>query len=289
MSWVLGSLVSAFLLGCYELLTKHAVRGNAVLLVLFWSNVCSAAIWLLLLGVPSVFPHLLPSCFLVPRLTPGQHGLLVLKTALVASSWILTFYGVKYLPVSITSPVRSTGPIWTLFGAVLVLGERPTGLQNLGIVTACFGLVALSLAGKMEGVDFRRNRWVWLIFGGTLLGSVSALYDQYLFHTVGFSAATVQAWFSIYLALFFLPLALGQLRWPSDGALRWRWSIPLLSVALLSADFVYFTALQRPDALISVVTSLRRVSMLVGFAGGLLLFRETSNARKWMGALGVLA
>ena len=35
MHWIVASLVSAFFLGCYDLFTKHAVRDNAVLPVLF--------------------------------------------------------------------------------------------------------------------------------------------------------------------------------------------------------------------------------------------------------------
>lgn len=47
-----------------------------------------------------------------------------LMSVLVASSWICSYFAVKHLPVSLASPVRATGPVWTLLGAVLVLGER---------------------------------------------------------------------------------------------------------------------------------------------------------------------
>ena len=55
MSWIACSLIAAFFLGCYELCTKHAVRENAVLPVLFLSTVCGALVWgTLLLVQPSV-------------------------------------------------------------------------------------------------------------------------------------------------------------------------------------------------------------------------------------------
>ena len=44
MHWVFASLVSAFFLGCYELSTKHSVRANVVLAVLFFANVGSAIV-----------------------------------------------------------------------------------------------------------------------------------------------------------------------------------------------------------------------------------------------------
>jgi drug/metabolite transporter (DMT)-like permease len=61
-----------------------------------------------------------------------------------------------------------------------------------------------------------------------------------------------------------------------------------MSVALLVADFIYFDALRNPAALVSVVSSLRRGSTLVAFAGGLWLFHETNGRQKLPAVLGVL-
>jgi drug/metabolite transporter (DMT)-like permease len=125
---------------------------------------------------------------------------------------------------------------------------------------------------------------------GTLLGAVSALYDKYLFGRLHYRAPTVQAWFSIYLCLFFMPFAVGwQGRWWRRGEFQWRWSIPGIALSLLVADYIYFGALKNPHSLVSVVMSLRRGSTLVGFAGGLLLFGERHGWQKLPAVLGILA
>ena len=290
MHWVAASLVSAFFLGCYDLCTKHAVRDNAVLPVLFFANAFSAAIWLALMATGAVAPGLLPASFAVAPLTWPQHGLLVLKSAIVASSWVCSYFALKHLPISLAAPIRATGPVWTLIGALLVLGERPSGIELLGIATTIGSFFGLSVAGAAEGVHFHRNRWIAWIFAGTLLGAVSGLYDKFLLGRVGFTAATVQAWFSIYLALLFLPLAIGwKLRWWPRHEFRWRWSVPFVSLALLVCDFIYFSALRDPEALVAVVASLRRASVLVAFAGGLLFFAEINGRKKLPAVLGVMA
>ena len=180
--------------------------------------------------------------------------------------------------------------MWTLVGALLLLSERPSWLQLAGILTTLGSFVGLSFAGRAEGLDFRRNKWIGWLIVGTLLNAVSSLYDKFLLGRIGFSAATVQAWFSIYLALFFLPLAVGwKLRWWPRQEFHWRGSILLMSLCLLVADFVYFDALRHPDALISLVSSLRRGSTLVAFVGGLWLFQEVNGWRKLPAVLGVLA
>ena len=61
-----------------------------------------------------------------------------------------------------------------------------------------------------------------------------------------------------------------------------------VSLFLLVADFVYFDALRNPEALVSLVSSLRRGSTLVGFAGGLLLFGEKNGLQKLPAVIGIL-
>ncbi len=290
MPWIAASLLSALFLGCYELFTKHAVRENAVLPVLFLSNVCGASLWLVLLAVQTWQPGALPAGLTVDSLTLLQHAQLALKSAVVAASWVCTYFAVKHLPISIASPIRATSPLWTLCGGLLLLAERPTWLEMLGVATTLASFVGLSLVGRSEGIHFHRNKWVGWLVGGTLLGTVSALYDKFLLGRLGFRVPTVQCWFAIYLAVLFLPFAVGwKLRWWPRHEFHWRWSIPLLALALLVADYVYFSALRDPDAMISVVASLRRGSTLVAFAGGLWFFRERYTHRKLVAVFGVLA
>jgi drug/metabolite transporter (DMT)-like permease len=209
MHWIVASLVSALFLGVYQLCTKHAVRENAVLPVLFLSNLCAATVWVALMGLQATNGVRLPDVLHVQPPTLLQHGQLALKSLIVAGSWVCSYFAVKHLPVSI--------------GAL------------------------------------------------------------------AFSPATVQAWFGIYLALLFLPLAAGwKLRWWPRKAFHWRWSIPLLALSLLLADFVYFSALRDPEALIALVSSIRRGSTLVAFFGGLLLFGEHCHRQKLLAVAGVL-
>ncbi len=289
MNWLAASLCAAGFLGAYELCNKHAVRGNAVLPVLFLSTLCSASIWTGLLLFDLLEPGVLPARFVTEHLTAAQHFELLLKSAIVTGSWVCTYFAVKHLPVSITSPVGSMQPLVTLAGGLLIFLERPSHLQMLGISVTLGSFIGLSLAGHAEGVDFRKNGWVRLLLLGTVLSATSALYDKFLLGRRHFSAATVQAWFSIYLAILFLPLAVGwKRRWWPRGEFHWRWSIPGIALALLISDFLYFSALREPDALISVVSSIRRGSVLVTFTGGLLLFGETNGWRKLPAVLGLL-
>jgi len=289
MNWVVASLLSALFLGGYELCTKHAVRDNAVTPVLFLSTLTGALVWTVLLLVQAAHPGMLPRGLVTDPLSAKQHLQIVLKSGIVAVSWVFTYFAFKHLPLSLGSPIRATSPLWTLFGAVLILGERPTLIETIGVLTTLGSFVGLSWVGAREGVHFHRNQWVAYLIAGTLLGAASSLYDRYLLGRLHFTVPTVQVWFSFYLVLFFFPFAIGWWRrwWPRNE-FQWRASIPFIAIFLLISDYVYFSALTHPDALVSIVMSLRRGSTLVGFTGGLVLFKEKHGWKKLPAVIGIL-
>src|ERR1035441_6106021 len=214
MTWIEASLLSAVFLGVYDLCIKHAIRDNAVLPILFFSSLTGATVWTALLLVQSAQPGLLPASLVTDHLTVGQHLQLLLKSAIVAASWIFTYFGLKHLPLSLASPIRAMSPLWTLAGALVILGEHPTGMELLGVITTLVAFFGLSLAGRQEGVHFHRDKWVWFLVAGTALGGTSSLYDKYLLGIARYSVPTVQCWFSIYLVVLFAPFAIGwQRRW----------------------------------------------------------------------------
>ena len=289
MNWVAATLLSAFFLGIYDLCTKHSVRANAVTPVFFFSTLTGALVWAVLFTANAIHPGWLPPSLITDALTWHQHFQLFLKSAVVAASWVGTYYALKFLPLSLGAPIRATSPLLTLVGAILFLGERPTWLETLGILTTLASFVGLSFAGAAEGVVFYRNKWFWSLIVGNLFGAVSALYDKYLLGTLHFSVPTVQCWFSIYLVVLFTPFTIGwKLRlWPRNE-FTWRWSIPFIALSLLVADYLYFWALRQPDGLVAVVMSLRRASTLVAFAGGILIFKELNAWKKLPAVIGIL-
>ncbi|PXA04988.1 hypothetical protein DDZ13_03210 [Coraliomargarita sinensis] len=291
MSWIFLSICSALFLGFYDLAKKHAVRDNAVLPVLFWGVVTSALIWLPFILWSHLHPGSYPSPqFLVIPLEPAEHLLLLAKSTLVGASWIFGYFALKHLPLSIGSPIRATSPLWTIVLAVLLMHERPAGWQWLGIAVVLAAFYAFSLVGKLEGIRFHRDKWVGCMIVATLLGACSALYDKYLLQVTGLRPATLQAWFSVYLVVVMLPFYLGWQRgfWPR-GHFEWRWSIPLIGVLLLAADFIYFTAITDQDALISVISPVRRAAVVVSFVGGMMLYKEKNFRPKALCLIVLLA
>ena len=293
MHWAPLSLTSALFLGCYDTCQKHALRDNPVLPVLLISTGTCATVWSVLLLWQRLAPGALPTLLIVPELTWLGHAQLLFKSAIVAASWLCTYLAVKHLPISLAAPIRATSPLWTLAAAILLLAERPSLLQVVGISTTLLSFVGLSVVGRLEGVHFHRDRWVGYLLLGTLFGAASGLYDKLLLGKLALAPATVQAWFSIYLLALFAPLACfwwfarGRHQAP-EVRFQFRLSMPILALCLLCADFAYFSALRDQGGLISLVASLRRGSTLIAFAAGVFLFKETNGWKKLPPVFGIV-
>jgi bacterial/archaeal transporter family protein len=275
-SWITLTLLSAASLGVYEVAKKVSVRDNPVAPVLYWNAAVCAIVWMPFVVWSAWSRETVPLEMLrVSPIGTHEHAALFLKSAIVGASWSLAYFAVKQLPISISSPIRATSPFWTILIATMFLGERPALWQWFGMAITLFAFYAFSLAGRLEGIHFHRDKWVGLMLLATLFAAISALYDKYLLQDLRLDAPTVQAWFSIYLLVVLLPLLLyWRYRDQPRAPFVWKHSIAMIAFTLLIADFFYFTAISRPGALISVISTLRRTSIVVSFLIGVFAMGE---------------
>ena len=216
------------------------------------------------------------------------HKFILLKSFIVLSSWAFGDFGMKHLPLTIVGPINATRPVMTLVGAMLIFGERLNLYQWIGVFMAVISFFMLSRSGKKEGIDFKHDRWIWFVVLAAVLGAVSGLYDKYLMGR--FNNMQVQAWYNIY-QLFMMGGVLMFLWWPkrkTSTPFRWDWCIILISVFLSAADFVYFYALSMEDSMISIVSMVRRGSVVVSFLFGAMMFHEKNLRSKAIDLLLVL-
>ena len=263
--WVLPTVLSAVMLGFYDIAKKHAVNANAVMPVLFFSTLSGCV------GVTlfSVFSGKTTEVFSITLL---QFILIFLKSVLVAASWVCAYCAMKTLPISIASPVRASAPLWTFLGSLVLYHEIPTVIQAIGMILIFAGYYAFAVIGKLEGFSFRHKGMIF-IFAGTLLGAASALYDKFLLNVLSIPHVPLQFHFALDLVLI---LGIAWLcRRKSSSAFVWRWSIVLTGILLVIADNLYFYALSTPDVKISILSLIRRSGCIISFLFGSWIFRDS--------------
>ncbi|HIV32375.1 MAG TPA: DMT family transporter [Candidatus Alistipes excrementigallinarum] len=287
--WLTLAFTSAALLGLYDVAKKRALTDNAVLPVLLLNTLFSS-----LLFVPVIVAA---ECGLgwfdgtLLESVPGDahaHALVALKSAIVLVSWVFGYFAMKHLPLTIVGPINATRPVMVLVGAMLLFGERLNGYQWVGVALALLSLFLLSRSGRREGVDFAHNVWILCIAAAAVMGAVSGLYDKYIMARL--DPVFVQSWYNFY-QLLMMGTVVGLLWWPrrrTTTLFHWSWAIPLISIFLSLADFAYLTALGEEGAMISVVSMVRRGSVVVSFCCGALLFHERNLRAKALDLLFIL-
>ena len=281
--WLIRAFISAALLGFYDTSKKASLKDNAVLPVLLLNTVFSTLIF-----SPFLLDHLIgggwfagtPLDSSVSAFTTRAHLLVFVKAIIVLSSWILGYFGLKHLPLTLVGPINASRPVLVLVGAMLIFGERLNIYQWAGVLLTILSIYIMSRAGKKENIDFKSNRWIWCVAGATLLGAVSGLYDKYIMRSL--NPMFVQSWFNLYQMVMMTVICafLWYPRRHQGTPFRWSWAIPLISIFICMADFAYFSALHDAGSMISVVSLVRRSSVIISFACGAIIFKERNLKAK---------
>lgn len=265
--WVILAISSAICLGFYDIFKKLSVTANNVLTVLLLNTLFGT-----LLMSPVIATGAAHGDFGLGNSLTG-HLLIILKSVIVLASWILGYFSIKHLPLTITGPINATRPILVLVGALLIFGETLNALQWCGILLGFTSLYLVSRIGRKEGHSIVHDRWLWMSIGAMVMGAVSGLYDKWLLRS--YEPLQVQAWYSLYqLIIMGITVLLLKRAGHDRTPFRWKWTIPCIAVFLTIADMAYFYALSYDDSMISVVSMIRRGSVIVSFLFGVIVLRE---------------
>ena len=285
--WIILAFLSAALLGFYDVFKKESLKGNAVIPVLLLNTLFSSLIFLPFIVLSSQNMISEGSMFYCAPFEWEDQKYIILKSVIVLTSWLLAYFGLKHLPLTIVGPINATRPVMVLIGAMIIFAEHLNLWQWAGVIVALLGIELLKHTSKKEGISWARNKWIYFVFLANVIGAISGLYDKYLMASpenggVGLNKMAVQSWYNIY-QFFMMAAMLLFLWWPTrknTTPFKWHWGIPLISVFLSCADFVYFYALGLDGAMISIVSMIRRGSVIVSFLCGAVIFHEKNLRAK---------
>lgn len=225
----------------------------------------------------------------------GTAALLVIgSAALQVVYFLLLQRAYRGADVGVVYPVaRGTGPLLSIVGAVLLLGERPGPVVLLGGLLVVAGVVVIGLAsarvapegGGAEAASARRWRGIRY---GAAVGVVIAAYS--LWDAAAVTRADLDPvgyyWASMVVQLLVFaglvarrPAALADARAHPVAVLVVGILSPLAYVAVLAAYQL---------APVAVVAPAREASVVLIALAGWLVFREPHPARRLLGSVVVL-
>ena len=249
------ALASAVLLGVYDVAKKSALKRNGVYFILLIATALSAL-------------------FVSPFLTLGNgpdHLRLIFKAVLVTASWVSGMIALQLLPITTVSTFKTSRPMFVVLFSILLFGERLNWQQWLGVAAVLLSLWLLSVNSEREGISFKGNKGFWALVVSIFTGVASALWDKHIMS--GMQPLFVQSWTNIYITLLLALIMLLRRCKGISEPVRWDWTIVLIAL-------LYFFSLKEDGALLSVISLIRRSSVIITFALGAALFKEKRIAQK---------
>ena len=262
--WLWMTLGSALLLGIYDIFKKQALRNNGVLWVLLAATAFS-------------------TLFLCPFLTAGpaeDHLKLIFKAVLVTTSWVSGLIGLKLLPITTVSTLKASRPFFVVLFSIVLFDERLNLWQWGGVALALLALTLLSGASKSEGIAFSKSKGIAAMAVSILAGVASALYDKHVI--TGMEPLFLQSWCNLYITVLLALCILVKALLDKENRERfhWDWMLLVIAVFITGADMLYFFALKQEGALLSVISLIRRCSVVVTFVLGAIVFKEKKIKEK---------
>ena len=262
--WLWMTLASALMLGIYDVFKKQALKNNGVL-------------WVLLVATA------LSTLFLCPFLSAGtsrEHLQIVLKAVLVTISWISGLIGLKLLPITTVSTLKASRPFFVVLFSIVLFGERLNVWQWGGVALALLALTLLSGVSRKEGFAFTKSKGIAAMAVSILAGVASALYDKHIIS--GMEPLFLQSWGNFYITVLLVICVVVKALHDKEKRERfkWDWMLVVIAMFITGADMLYFFALKQEGALLSVISLIRRCSVVVTFVVGAMVFKEKKIREK---------
>jgi transporter family protein len=256
--WLWLALGSALLLGVYDVAKKRALQYNSV----YWILLCATA---------------LTTLFLSPFLSArpiADHYPLMFKAVLVSVSWISGLKAMECLPLTTVSTIKASRPMFVVIFSILIFGERLNLVQWLGVAVVMTALFLSSRSSHHDTDKMTSAKGVLYMAFSVLSGAASALWDKMILQRL--EPLFVQSWTNLYITILLALVLLLQYLVKRDHfkPLTWDWRLLLIAVLITVSDALYFFAVKQPDALLSIISTIRRSSVIVTFLGGVLILKE---------------
>ncbi len=273
--WMLLVLLYGLLKGAREVVKKKCLARSSVLEVLFFYTAIG-------------FVFLLPETGEALAVDQSMLPQIFLKSFIIFLAWMFSFMAIREMPVSFYGVLDLSRVLFATFLGIVVLGERLSLFQMIGLPLVLTGLFMLRLTqGKKAEKETVEAKYIVFSILSCLLNAVSGLLDKILMKDV--SSAQLQFWYMLFLVLLYGAFMLVRRQKINWNTLKNNYWILILSIMFIIGDRALFIANQDVNSRVTIMTLIKQSSCFITILLGKLVYKEKNIGRKAMCALVILA
>ena len=145
--WIWLALISAVLLGFYDVAKKYSLKRNGIYFVILAATAFT-------------------TLFLCPFLSAGPaayHIKIAIKALIVTITWLSGMEALRLLPITTVSTFKASRPMFVVLFSIIIFGERLNVWHWLGVAAVAVALWLLGAASGKEGFRFGSGRGFWAL------------------------------------------------------------------------------------------------------------------------------
>lgn len=255
MIWVMYGLFCAFFFSLASLLKKKILNKEHALQFLVTNSLLSA------IGISVFFPLVSLS------LDFNLLILLYVKSVILSLSWILLYKAYRHMEISAAEPLRNLSPLFLAVLAFFLLGEMLSITNIIGIVIIVIGAYIIevdhSWTHVIKNLSILKNKHIGKLILSMMLVSFCAIIDKILIGSLNLYTILFFTYWFVFLNTFIVfSYKYNGYHGIIHTIKRNNIFLFLVVILTLSADYFFFTAINVPGALISLVVPIKRMSTL---------------------------
>lgn len=271
--YIFITLLSALFLGSYEVLKKVSLKKSSIYETLFFY--CFSAFLVSLL-------------FAYEAINIGLIDILLLlgKSGIIVLNWFLVLKCMEKLDVAIVVGFSLLNTILIVFGSSLFFFEQITWLHFISMFFIGGGIILIGLLNRKESNKEVKNSYRYLFFLviASVLGACSGLLDKYVLSIRKVSPRAALIWFMFFTSLIYGIIYFIKNKRIEFKKLKSNYALFFTGACIALADTTYYGALAMDGAQVSLISIMRKFSVIVATVLASLFLREKHLWKK----LGIL-
>ena len=273
--WIVFVILYGILKGSREPIKKGILKETNVLSALFGYTFIG-----FLMSVPTVKG--------VVSFSLSTFVLVLIKSAVIFVAWILSFKGIKKIPVSTYGIFDMSRVVFSTLLGVAFLHESLTVKGVVSLILVVMGLYFAN-TGKSNGDEEYKAKYVWYVLLSCFLNAISGTLDKYIMSIGDITSSALQFWFMFLLSMFYLGYMIAKKEKIQLKKCFLNPWVYVLSFSLVFGDRLLFIANSYPASQVTIMTLLKQSSAVVTIVLGKLVYKEKNILKKLLCAAIIIA
>ncbi len=267
--YIFLTLASALFLGVYEVLKKVSLKKSDIYEVLFFY--CLSGFIISLVFSKDLFNvSFLDVIFIL------------LKSGVIVVNWLLIMKALKTLDVGVVVPFSLLNTILVVFGSFFIYKEELTWIHFVSLIIISTGIILITRLKNKNETKNEQGKFLAFVFllSSCVLGSASGLLDKYLLHVREINSTSVLAWFLSFNTVIYGIIYLCKNKKINFVALKDNYWMIFTGAGIAIADILYYTAISLEGAQLSIISIVRKMSVIVSTVLASIFLKEKKLVSK---------